>query len=65
MSSKYNTMNALVKGRKMSSINFVKVARAFVNPNGMTSHSKRPPLGFEGNLPHVGGFDGHLVITGF
>ena len=44
MSSKYTTTNALVKGRKMSSINLIKVVGAFVNPKGMTNHSKRPSL---------------------
>jgi len=28
----------------MSSINLIKVARAFVNPKGITNHSKRPSL---------------------
>ena len=32
----------LVNGHKMSSINLMKVVGAFVNPKGMTSHSKRP-----------------------
>ena len=44
MSSKYITMNALVKGHKMLSINIMKVARAFVNPESMTNHSKSPSL---------------------
>ena len=44
MSSKYTTTNELVNGRKMSSIILMKVAGAFVNPKGMTSHSKRPSL---------------------
>ena len=43
MSSKYTTTNELVNGRKMSSISLMKAAGAFVNPKGMTSHSKRPP----------------------
>jgi hypothetical protein len=33
-----------VNGRNMSSISLMKVAGAFVNPKGMTSHSKRPSL---------------------
>jgi len=37
-------MNELVKGHKMSPINFIKVAGAFVNPKGTTNHSKRPSL---------------------
>ena len=41
---KYTTTNELVNGRKMSSINLMKVARAFVNSKCMTSHSKRPSL---------------------
>ena len=44
MSSKYTTMNALVKGHKMSCNSLMKVAGAFVNPNGMTNHSKRLSL---------------------
>ena len=44
MSSKYTTTNELVNGLKMSSINLMKVAGAFVNPKGMTNHSKRPSL---------------------
>ena len=41
MSSKYTTTNELVNSPKMSPINLMKVAGAFVNPKGMTSHSKR------------------------
>ena len=44
MSSKYTTTNELVNGHKMSSINLIKVAGAFVNPQGMTNHLKRPSL---------------------
>ena len=44
MSSKYTTTNELVNGHKMSSIILMKVAGAFVNPKGMTNHSKRPSL---------------------
>ena len=44
MLSKYTTTNELVNGRKMSSISLMKVAGAFVNPKGMTNHSKRPSL---------------------
>jgi hypothetical protein len=44
MLSKYTTTNELVNGRRMSSISLMKVAGAFVNPNGMTNHSKRPSL---------------------
>ena len=44
MSSKYTTTKELVNGRKMSSISLIKVAGAFVNPKGMTNHSKRPSL---------------------
>jgi len=44
MSSKYTTMNELVKGHKIFSISFMRVAGEFVNPKGMTNHSKRPSL---------------------
>ena len=44
MSSKYNTTNELVNGRKMSSISLMKVAGAIVNPKGITNHSKRLSL---------------------
>lgn len=44
MLSRYTTTNELVKGHKMSSINLIKVAGAFVSPKGMTNHSKRPSL---------------------
>jgi hypothetical protein len=47
MSSKYTTKNELVKGINTSSINFMKVVGAFINPNGMTNHSKRPSLDFK------------------
>ena len=62
ISSKYTTTNELVNGRKMSSINLMKVAGAFVNPKGITSHSKKAFLGFEGSLTHIRGFDWYLVI---
>ena len=42
ISSKYTTKKEVVNGHKMSSINLMKVARAFVNSKGTTSHSKRP-----------------------
>lgn len=38
ISSRYTTTNELVNGRKMSSINLMKVARAFINPKGITNH---------------------------
>ena len=44
MSAKYTTKNGLVNGHKMSSINLMKVAGAFVSPKGMTDHLKRPSL---------------------
>ena len=44
MSSKYTTMNVLVKGRRMSSISLMKIAGAFVNSNELTNHLKRPSL---------------------
>jgi hypothetical protein len=44
MSSKYATKKELVKGLNTSSINLMKVVVAFVKPNGMTNHSKRPSL---------------------
>ena len=47
MSSKYTTTNDLVNGHRMSSTSLMKVARALVNPNGMTNHPKRPSLGLK------------------
>jgi hypothetical protein len=44
MSSKYTTTKELVKGINTSSINLMKVVGEFVEPKGMTSHSKRPSL---------------------
>jgi hypothetical protein len=44
MSSRYTTIKGLVKGYKISSIILMKVVGAFVKPNGMTNHSKRPSL---------------------
>ena len=44
MSYKYTTTNELVNGHKISSINLMMVAGAFVNLKGMTSDSKRPSL---------------------
>lgn len=44
MSTKYTTMNDLVKGLKISFIILMKVVRAFINPKGMTNHSKRTSL---------------------
>ena len=44
MSPKYTTTNELVNGCKMSSISLMKVVGEFVNPKGMTNHSKRPSL---------------------
>jgi len=44
MSSEYTTKNELVNGHKMQSISLMKVAGAFVNPKGITNHSKRPSL---------------------
>jgi hypothetical protein len=43
-SSKYTTTKELVKGLNTSSINLMKVVGSFVNPKGVTSHSKRPYL---------------------
>jgi len=43
-SSMYTFANELVSSRKMSSISLVKVARAFINPRGITNHSRRPSL---------------------
>jgi hypothetical protein len=34
----------LVKGLNTSSINLMKMVSAFVQPKGMTNHSKRPSL---------------------
>ena len=48
MSSKYTTTNELVNGLKMSSISLMKVVGEFVNPKGMTNHSKRPFLALKG-----------------
>ena len=50
MESKYTTTNELVNGRKMSSIILMNVAGAFVNPKGMTSHSKRPSLALKASI---------------
>ena len=50
MSSKYTTTNELLNGRKMSSINLMKVAGAFVSPKGMTNHSKMPSLDLKEDL---------------
>jgi hypothetical protein len=44
MPSRYTTTKELVKGLNTSSINLMKIVGAFVNPNGMTNHSKRPYL---------------------
>jgi hypothetical protein len=44
MSSKYTTKKEFLKGLNTSSINLMKVVGAFVNPKGMTNHSKRPYL---------------------
>ena len=44
ISSKYTTTNELVNGYMMLSISLMKVAGEFVNPKGMTNHSKRPSL---------------------
>jgi hypothetical protein len=44
MSSKYTTKKEFVKGLNISSINLMKVVGAFVNPKGMTNHSKRHSL---------------------
>jgi hypothetical protein len=44
ISSRYTTTKDLVKGLNTSSINLMKVVGAFVNPKGMTNHSKRPYL---------------------
>ena len=41
---KYTTSNELLNGSKMSSISLMKVAGAFINPKGITNHSKRPSL---------------------
>jgi len=40
MSSKYTTTNEMVNACKMSSISFMKVSRAFINPKGIINHSK-------------------------
>jgi hypothetical protein len=42
MSSRYTTTKLLVNGCRISSIILMKVARAFVKPNGMKNHSKIP-----------------------
>jgi hypothetical protein len=42
MSSRYTTIEELMKGLNTSSINLMKVVGAFVKPKVMTSHSKRP-----------------------
>jgi len=55
-------MNELVKGRKMSSISLIKVARAFVNPKGITNHSKSPSLNLK-VIFHTFMGSWNLVIT--
>jgi hypothetical protein len=42
MSSRYTTTKELAKVHKVSTIILMKVVGAFVKPNGMTNHSKRP-----------------------
>ena len=44
MSSRYTTTKDMVKGRKISSINLMKVVGALVKQKFMTNHSKRPSL---------------------
>jgi hypothetical protein len=44
MSSRYTTKKELFMGLNTSYISLVKVVGAFVNPKGMTIHSKRPSL---------------------
>jgi len=64
MSSKYTTMNALVKGHNISSINLIKVVGAFFSPNLHDQPFEKSLPRFESSLPHKRGFDRHLVITG-
>ena len=47
MSSRYTTTNELVNDYSMSSISLMKVAGAFVNLKGMTSHLKIPSLALQ------------------
>ena len=47
MLSKYTITNDLGNGYNISSISLMKVAGEFVNPKGMTNHSKRPSLAFK------------------
>jgi len=58
ISSRYTTMNELVKGRKMSSISLIKVSGAFVNLKGKNNHSKRPSLDLEAVFHKSMGFFG-------
>ena len=44
MSSKYTTMNELVKGRKIFSFSLMKVVGELFNPKDMTIHYKRVSL---------------------
>jgi cyanate permease len=45
ISYKHTTIKELVKGLNVtSSINLMKVVGAFVKPNAMTNHSKKPSL---------------------
>lgn len=56
-------MNELVKGPKMSSIILMKFAGALVNQKGFVQPFEKAPLGFEGSLPYIKGFNLYVVIT--
>jgi len=57
MSSKHTTTNELVNGCKMSSIKSIHQSERHNQP------FEKALLGFEGNLPHIEGFDWYLVIS--
>jgi hypothetical protein len=42
ITSRYTTTKLLVNGHRISSTNLMKVAGKFVQPKGMTNHSKIP-----------------------
>ena len=56
-------MNELVKGCKMPSISLMKIARGIHQLKRHDQPFKKALLGFEGSLPHIEGFNRHVVIT--
>jgi len=63
MPSKYTITNELVKGCKISFISLMKDAQGIHQPERHDQPFEKSPLGFEGSLPHIGGFDRYLVVT--